>query len=86
MRQLMNTIVAVVACGSTLLLCERVKGEGRSDWLSSAVDVHGIRHQGNQYPGRAPWMKRPSDNRYAEIPLQRKSSAPKGFWTLTTHA
>ena len=53
MRQLRHTIIAGVACVYILLPCEKAEGEGRR---SSAVDVHGVRHQANDYPGRAPWM------------------------------
>jgi TonB family protein len=30
--------------------------DDRSKWLSSAVDVHGVRHHGSDYAGRAPWI------------------------------
>jgi len=56
MRQLRNAIVAGVACVSILLPCERVKGQGSSKRLSSAVDARGVRHRGSEYAGRLPWM------------------------------
>src|SRR2546423_2036025 len=43
-------------CAAVLVVAP-LRGQGHASWhLSSGLDTHGVRHYGDQYPSRAPWM------------------------------
>ena len=49
-------VLIIVSLGAVFLLQGKLRAEGSSSLLSSAVDAKGVRHRGSDYVGRAPWM------------------------------
>jgi len=48
--------ITILSCAVAFLFPVSLQGQGRSTWLSAAVDAQGARHRGSEYVGRAPWI------------------------------
>ncbi len=72
----------VVSCVLAFLVPVASHGEGRSTWLSAAVDAKGVRYRGSEYVGTAPWMNDVTHTVTPDYPFDERAQHHKGSGLL----
>jgi TonB family protein len=72
-------LLCVLLICAAVLLVAPLYGQGHASWhLSSGLDAHGVRHYGDQYPGRGPWMDDVIHTASLDYPASERASRHQG--------